>query len=144
MKKATLILSIIFASLLACLLLCFSICSIYSCVNSHPNNDGGAQPDDQTVDAACKDYYSICEAGKAPGEGTTRKEIQEFIEAASIKDALDYCNIYEKIDLSKLCVDTNCRIYDPKSNAKREENPEKTDILHNRNDEPGSLKALYS
>ena len=106
--------------------------------------------DAATVDAACKDYYAICVAGKAPGEGTTRSAIREFTAKASIKDALEYANLLDdfKDSLDKLSVDGSGTIFatdeSSSSGRSREEDWNRTRLLrNNRWEEEGSLQSLY-
>lgn len=103
--------------------------------------------DAATVDAACKDYYAICVAGVAPGEGTTKSEKEAFTAKASIKDALEYANIHD-YSLENMSVDKVGTIYatDESSSSGRshEEDWNKTMLLrNNRWEEEGSLQSLY-
>ena len=123
------------------ILAAIAIPSVIAIINSA--NESSAQTDAATVDAACKDYYSVCVAGKAPDEGKSKTEIRDFTNKATINDALDYANIKDSVSLGDMAVDASGTIFDAETEPNRAKDDTKTALLSKPGDE-GSLKALYA
>lgn len=97
-----------------------------------------ATVDPSAVDSACKSYYAMIQAGVVDGKdlGTVAKR-KEFLNTATIQDALDYANLLVS-DLSGLSVKSNGTI----TAAADDADAAKTAILSDIKS-AGSLKALY-
>ena len=129
------------------ILAAIAIPSVIAIINSA--NSSAGKTDAATVDAACKDYYALIQSGTVEGKDLSTQALKKAeLNKATIKEALEYANIYNDVALSDMSVDKSGTIFDTESDSTRADSG-KTTVLHNMGTDgktqgSGLLKSLYT